>query len=169
MNSGRRDNTAGEFLYKMTRSVTEQSEEKVQQMHRFPLGVKAPPVVRTMWLHFKHQEQVHFRSMKPDLYSSDFNFFFIETQATSTPGHFQCFAHNANKSLWARFQRRQLVSVQLLQLGLQGLEVPDGLLKRRVGAQRLKLHQVTADVVQTHVSEATSVIGGDSAGVFHVS
>lgn len=54
-------------MYKMTRSMTEQSEEKVQQIQRFPLGVKALPVVLTMWTPFKHQEQVHFRSMKTDL------------------------------------------------------------------------------------------------------
>lgn len=63
----------------------------------------------------------------------------------------------------------QTGSVQLLQLGLQGLEVPDGVLERGGGTQRLELHQVPADVVQTHVSEAPSVIGGDSAGVIHVS
>ena len=51
-------------------------------------------------------------------------------------------------------------SVYLLQLGLQGLEVADGLLQGRVGAQRLQLHQVAADVVQAHVGEAAPEVGG---------
>ena len=46
--------------------------------------------------------------------------------------------------------------MQFLQLRLQRLEVADGLLKGRVRAQGLQLHQVAADVVQTHVSEPPS-------------
>lgn len=46
--------------------------------------------------------------------------------------------------------------MEFLQLCLKGLEVADGLLKDRVWAQGLQLHEVTTDVVKTHVSEATS-------------
>lgn len=60
-------------------------------------------------------------------------------------------------------------SVQLLQLGLQGFEVADDVLQRRVGTQRLQLHQITTDVVQTRVGESASVVGGHAAGVVHVS
>lgn len=52
-------------------------------------------------------------------------------------------------------------SVKFLQLRLQRLEVADGMLQGRVGAQRLQLHQVTADVVQTHVSESASETGAE--------
>lgn len=45
-------------------------------------------------------------------------------------------------------------SVQPLQFGLQRLEIPDGVLERRVGTQGLQLHQVPTDVVQAHVGEA---------------
>lgn len=48
-------------------------------------------------------------------------------------------------------------SVEFLQLRLQRLEVADGLLKGRVRAQRLQLHQVAADVVETYVSKPASV------------
>lgn len=47
-------------------------------------------------------------------------------------------------------------SVNFLQLGLQGLEVADGELQGRVGTQGLQLHQVTTDVIQTHISEPPS-------------
>lgn len=43
--------------------------------------------------------------------------------------------------------------MNLLQLGLQCLEVADGVLQGGVRAQGLKLHQVATDVVQTHVGE----------------
>lgn len=59
--------------------------------------------------------------------------------------------------------------MEFLQLCLKGLEVADGLLKDRVWAQGLQLHEVTADVVKTHVSEATSVISWYPAGVFYIS
>lgn len=49
--------------------------------------------------------------------------------------------------------------MEFLQLGLQRLEVADGMLEGRVGAQRLQLHEVSTDVVQAHVSESPSETG----------
>ena len=43
--------------------------------------------------------------------------------------------------------------MHLLQLGLERFEVAYDLLKGSIRAQRLQLHKVTADVVQTHVGE----------------
>lgn len=48
------------------------------------------------------------------------------------------------------------MSVEFLQLRLQRFEVADSLLKGRVWAQRLQLHEVSADVVETHVGESAS-------------
>lgn len=61
---------------------------------------------------------------------------------------------------------RSLGSVQPLQFGLQRLEIPDGVLERRVGTQGLQLHQVPADVVQAHVGEAAPGGGERERGVF---
>lgn len=52
------------------------------------------------------------------------------------------------------------MSVEFLQLRLQRFEVADSLLKGRVWAQRLQLHKVSADVVETHVSESASEMEG---------
>lgn len=49
-----------------------------------------------------------------------------------------------------------MTSVEFLQLRLQRLEVANGLLEGRVWAQRLQLHEVSTDVVKTHVSESAS-------------
>lgn len=50
--------------------------------------------------------------------------------------------------------------MEFLQLRLQRLEVTDDLLEGRVWTQRLQLHEVSTDVVETHVSESTSEMGG---------
>lgn len=69
------------------------------------------------------------------------------------------------RSAWSRghlslvlWRASAVASVQLLQLRLQRLEVTDGVLESRVRTQRLQLHEVPADVVETHVSEPTSEI-----------
>lgn len=46
--------------------------------------------------------------------------------------------------------------MNFLQLGLQGLEVADSEPQGRVRTQGLQLHQVTTDVIQTHISEPPS-------------
>lgn len=50
--------------------------------------------------------------------------------------------------------------MEFIEFGLQRLEVADGVLEGGVGAEGLQLHQVAADVVQTHVGEAASVAEG---------